>query len=160
MKIIGTLQMVDGRIVITPTKPIEFKYDQNKNYSLEIEPISGHRTIQQNKLLWALIDEICMKEYGSISRADEKYCDLLEKADVKSARIYVKPDAFYDLRNTYKYIKLMGTDNGYFVAKVFFGSSQMSTKEMAALIKTTIEYAYEINCPNVKEYKDLLERNQ
>lgn len=161
MKLVGKIQRLsNGQINITPTNYIDFDYVADKEYSVEFKPLGNKRTIQQNKYLWALINEICMTEDGNISKADETYCRLLQMAGAKYETIAIKQNAFIALKEIYRHITIRGKQKEWLICDVFYGSSKMTTTEMAQLLDTTINYAYEVGCPNVRYYVEMLEMNK
>lgn len=128
-------------------------------YTLEIKKPRNKRTLNQNALLWALVNEICIVEDGDLTNQEQVYLTLLEMSGAKSTIITIKKEAFEDMKKLVRHIKILNEVDkngvGYYVAQVFFGSSEYDTKEMAALIDTTIKYASELGI-ETDYYKELL----
>lgn len=151
---IGSLYRdLDGNGVVTFTTSIlrgfeELKsLDPFKDYSIEIKQIKSKRSLQQNRMLWGLIGLIDEKENGrrTAEGSEGIYITLLEMADAKVDFIAALPEAEKMLRQSFRAIKLVqpfrqgGQQMNLY--KVVSGSSKMNTKEMSALIDTTLDYA-------------------
>ena len=119
-------------------------------YRINCNVVKSKRTIEQNKLMWALIHEI------NVARGTERatddwniYTEALERAGAKYEYIAVLPEAEELLKQQFRAIKLMNsfehngrTFNSY---KVFYGSSKMNTKEMTLLLETVMDMAAEMD---------------
>ena len=119
-------------------------------YRINCNVVKSKRTIEQNKLMWALIHEI------NVARGTERatddwniYTEALERAGAKYEYIAVLPEAEELLKDQFRAIKLMNsfehngrTFNSY---KVFYGSSKMNTKEMTLLLETVMDMAAEMD---------------
>lgn len=113
-------------------------------YRLQLSEVRSKRSIQQNNLLWALIDDIARKTDND---PEDVYIHLLEKANAKYEYIACLPEAEPSLKASFRTIKLMNsfehngkTFNQY---KVYTGSSKMNTQEMGILLDETIKLAAE-----------------
>ena len=118
---------------------------KNGEYELSIKKVGNKRTAAQNRYLWELIGQICVKENGNRADDEEIYIQLLEQAGVKCEYIMGLPEIEMSLRRAFRSVKIVDhrdyNGKGMNVYKVFFGSSTMDTKEMASLIDKTIERA-------------------
>lgn len=151
---IGSLYRdLDGNGVVTFTTPILRGFEQLKeldpckDYSIEIKQIKSRRSLQQNRMLWGLIGLIDEKENGRHTAAGSEsiYITLLEMADAKVDFIAALPETEKMLRQSFRAIKLVQPfrqgSQKMNLYKVVSGSSKMNTKEMCALIDTTLDYA-------------------
>lgn len=160
MKIVAKIRKnEDGTITLIPPHNLEFKYDPDKEYFVDIMPYSSNRTLQQNKLMWKLLNSIAMKEDGNCSRVNELYCRMLETAHAKYTVIAIMPNAYDDFRRLYRHTIIEGKRGEYLMVKVFYGSSQMTTTEMSQLIDVIIDYAYKVGVEDIRAYEEMLEKN-
>ena len=125
--------------------------ETGKEYRVELNEVKARRTIEQNKLMWAVIHDIALQLYGA--RADsnsdwEIYLMALERAGAKYEYIAVLPQAEPILKEQFRAIKKTNsfehkgkTFNSY---KVYYGSSVMNTKEMTLLLETVLDIANEV----------------
>lgn len=119
--------------------------ENNKLYRLDIAEVKSQRSVQQNKLLWQIIDEIAT--FQAMDSMDI-YCELLELANASYEYICCTKEAEQKLRQSFravKYIKdveINGKNGSMY--KCFLGSSKMNVKEMNTLIDTAIAYGWEL----------------
>lgn len=161
MKLIGKIKRLDdGKIVLTPTRYIDFKYEQDKEYSIEISKLSNNRTVMQNKYLWSLINDICEYEDGNSINSLDLYCQLLQMANAKSTYLAFVPEALDSIKKLFRAVRIIKQDDKQITAQCFYGSSQFTKKEMAKLIDTTLRYASEcgLEQDKINYYEQLLER--
>lgn len=162
-----------GDIELTLTIPKQYhiqidKLDTERIYELDIKERSNQRTLAQNRMMWALIDEIDLKENG---RKSEDSVNELYKTFIKMARIYVRPVKFplEDLEAqsyVYRVIdvrQLKEYDGVMFVGGFgYLGSSHFKTKEMSDFVETILDYASKIGL-EITYYneglKNLIENN-
>lgn len=109
------------------------------------------RSLEQNKMLWRLIDKISLTENGSKQESEvmNVYSRLLEMANVKYDFILALKEAENSLRNNFRAVIDMKqsrivNNQELNIYKVYYGSSNFNTKEMSELIDFAIEYAYQI----------------
>lgn len=126
-------------------------------YSVEFCKKGNNRSINQNSLLWALINEICkVTGFDDI----ELYCQLLEMANAKFEYMMVLPQALDLLKKQFRATKVVENrvynDVDMLMVKVFYGSSTFTTKEMGQLIDITLNYASEYDI-DTTFYKELYE---
>lgn len=112
------------------------------------------RSLQQNKLLWALISRISDELNGEHTEDSTMkiYAELLLKAQVKRDLVALLPEAVETLKTQFRAVIPTGQSisshnektnktavlNTYWV---YYGSSKFNTKEMNELIDVTIAYA-------------------
>lgn len=116
--------------------------EKGKEYRFQATEIKSKRSIQQNNLMWKLIDEIAHKTGND---PEDVYISALEKSGAKYEYIACLPEAEQTLLKAFRTVKLMNqfehnnrTFNQY---KAFVGSSKMNTKEMSELLDTVIQMA-------------------
>ena len=128
------------------------------DYVLKIEEKGKKRSLEQNRYLWKLIEEIAQEMYGRKGKdiTEEIYCDMLEQCGVKSDIVSVIPQAEPRLRETFRRIRFLTTDGRMNQYKVYYGSSKFDTKEMSALIEVALDWAEEVGIPQAY-WRDLLE---
>lgn len=134
--------------------------EKNTLYRLKTSEVKSKRTIQQNKFMWSIIHEIACVDNGGLVTSDSEfdvYIEALERANAKFEYIRIKPEAIPLLKEHFRAVKELNrftTEKGVEMAqcKVFYGSSKMDIKEMATLLDTVIDMAYEREIP-VMEYR-------
>lgn len=84
---------------------------------IDIRPVKNKRTLDQNRLMWALLNRLALALSGGTPggvTAEQCYLDLLAEfgAEVETWRVPVK--ALPALRNTYRVVQMVELlDNGY-----------------------------------------------
>lgn len=107
----------------------------DKHYEVTIKHMSK-RSIEQNKMLWKNI-QIIAKETGSQNM--DVYCDLLVDADVKSEIVATVGEMQTAMKDCFRAIKFLNTNEGYYVYQAFIGSSKMTVKECSELLEKTFD---------------------
>lgn len=131
MKIVGTIKEIVSRIM---------ELDLSKTYQVEIKEPKSKRSLEQNKLLWELINLIAKE-----TKQDDMtvYCAMLEKANALSDYIITATEMEDALRKTFRGVKFVRKQdvNGKEcnIYKVYLGSSKMSVKEMSELLEITVQ---------------------
>lgn len=132
-------------------KQVIKELEDDKDYRLEFSEVRSKRSIEQNKLLWKIINEINTAYNGKYGSSDEYeiYTMLLERANAKYDFIACLPEAEEVLRKNFRAVKfikkvdLNGKEGNAY--KVFIGSSQMNINEMKVLINTALDVAAELD---------------
>lgn len=94
---------------------------------IDIRPVKNKRTLDQNRLMWALLNRLALALSGDTPggvTAEQCYLDLLGEfgAEVETWRVPVK--ALPALRNTYRVVQMVELlDNGYCMARLGLGST-------------------------------------
>lgn len=132
----------------------EFK---GKEIEITLKENKSQRSIEQNSMLWAIIENISLKLNGN--RADENlwkiYSDILVASNIKRELVAVLPEAVKILERTFRAviptgqkIKSMNEKTGkeaeLITVWVYLGSSTFNTKEMTELIDHAIDYAIKV----------------
>lgn len=164
MKFIAKVKDLTSLLAVTPTsKQVKFnKLKEDIDYIVTLEPLTDKkaRTIEQNKYLWKIVNEICLKEDGNRSRNYETYNNILQSAGTPYEDYYIKEVALNTFREHYHHIKVMGTeilDNElYYQVRAFKGISEMDTKEACMLIDKVKEYAHQVGVKFDEDYWEQL----
>ena len=122
-------------------------------YRLKASEVKSHRSIQQNKFLWNLLEEIAEADNGERYTTDDVwacYIEALERANAKCEILRIKPEAIPMLKEHFRAVRELNrfiTEKGVEMAqcKVFYGSSKMDISEMAKLIDMVLDMAAERN---------------
>ena len=126
--------------------------DPTKMYRVTIKEEKDSRSLQQNKMLWALIRKIAKAESGSrANKVDEEriYFDLLAKYG-QVEDIACKPEAVENLRRSegFRGMKVIGNYQGrkglMTYVQVVIGSSKYDTTEMNQLIEGALDMCAEL----------------
>lgn len=119
-----------------------------KKGDYEITEIGTSRSLNQNAMLWGLINQICRVEDGDEKGRDEKYLQLLEMSGAKTTLVSMPVEAVEQFKALVRHIRVLDTyeegEKQMATVEVFYGSSTFNTKEMTNLIDTTIWYASQL----------------
>lgn len=131
-------------------KEVIKELQEDKLYRLEMNEVKSKRSIEQNKLLWAIIEDINNVYNGRQSGKDDVYCMVLERANIESTRIACTEEAEEFLKSKFRAVKRLGetiTENGneLITYKCFIGSSKMNVKQMNELIEVALDIAKELD---------------
>ncbi len=97
---------------------------------IDIRPVKNKRTLDQNRLMWALLNRLALALSGGTPggvTAEQCYLDLLAEfgAEVEIWRVPVK--ALPALRNTYRVVQMVELlDDGYCMARLGLGSGSLT----------------------------------
>lgn len=118
-----------------------------KLYRVEIEEIKDKRSLRQNRYMWALLKEIAQEVNGDYN-SESIYCMCIEIANIKSFDFVCCEDAIKSLQSKFRVVKPFNRfeKDGikYVECRVYRGSSDMDTKEMALLIDTILDLATKV----------------
>ena len=126
----------------TPQEVIQWLFDQDKNKKFEIKEYHKKRSLNANAYAWTLIGKIADVVRNS---KEEVYIEMLKKYG-QSEIVSVLSDI--DVAEYFKYfeqiatVKLQGKNFTHY--KVFKGTSEYNTAEMAVFIDGVISEADEI----------------
>lgn len=127
------------------SKELIKELENDKLYRIDLSEVKSQRSIQQNKLLWEIIDEIAT--FQAMDSMDV-YCELLEMANASYEYICALPIAENKLRQAFRAVKFVkkvdinGKEGNMY--KCYYGSSKMNVKEMNKLIDKAISYGWEL----------------
>lgn len=129
-----------------------------KYYNVEFKEPKSKRSINQNKYMWALINEIA-EHIGEVDTY-ELYLQFLEIANAKIDYLIFEPSIVDKVRPYFRgmqFVRSVDVDGDIkHEYKVYLGSSQFDTKEMNRLIDVILNYAYEIGVENYEYYYENL----
>lgn len=122
----------------------------DKKLQVEVKIHKSQRSLEQNRLLWALLGKMANALSGNKRQVstEECYCVMLEEANVSYDYILALPEAEPMLRKSFRVIRKIDerevngkTLNLY---QCFIGSSKFNTQEMTELIEATLDKLSEL----------------
>lgn len=128
---------------------------------IEIKPVRDKRTLDQNRLMWALLNRLALALSGDTPggvTAEQCYLDLLAEfgAEVETWRVPVK--ALPALRNTYRVVQMVELlDDGYCMARLGLGSSNFDRQQMHEFIERIFDRLSESgvdDAETTEQYRD------
>ena len=133
--------------------------DTNKLYVVDIKEFKSKRSLEQNGLMWGLIDKVnkTINGFRATKQSElEIYCQLIEMAQIKRELVATIPEAKPTLESTFRVVREVGklkTDKGQELTKflLYKGTSQFNTEEMSRFIDALLDYAIESGV-DVREY--------
>lgn len=145
MKILAKLKSNKNGILSFETT-CNLPLESEKLYTLSINTYKSNRSLEQNSLLWGIIQQIS-DETGNDPM--DVYVDALENANVKYEWIGALAETENSLKAIYRAVKNYGTfltdKNVELVRyKCYLGSSKFNSKEMTALIDYLLCVASEL----------------
>ena len=124
-----------GKKVIFKFTGIIPNFDKDEEYILEVTPFTKSRSLEQNKMMWSIIQTIADMTGNDIW---DIYIEGLKKLDLKVEYIIALPEAEERLKEVFRAVKKVETriinDKEMIVFKCYYGSSTFNTKEMTILI--------------------------
>ena len=145
MRLKALINSTDKLLIV---KPIDFipKFEQDKIYSLDIKEYKNQRSLEQNRLMWAIIDEIS-KETGQDK--NDIYFTVLNDKGIKTERIPLTPEQvkYFSTRTRgMRFLYDIDTELGErSLYEIVIGSSKFNTKEMTELVDSFIRLAHSLN---------------
>ena len=128
---------------------IHWLFNQDKDKLFEIKENSKHRTLTQNAYAWSLINELANKL--NISKED-MYLKMLKDYG-QSTILSIKQEV--EINGFFKYYEIIGESELkgkiFIHIKVFKGSSQFNTKEMAIFLNGIIQECESVGIPTLTE---------
>jgi len=122
-----------------------YELEVDKMYSFDVKDYKSQRSLQQNAMMWAIINNIS-KETGQDDM--DIYITGLEHAKVKFDYIMALPEIERELKKAFRAVKIMENRNidgkTLTVFKCFYGSSKMDTQEMTLLMEYFINLASDL----------------
>lgn len=117
----------------------------SEKIEIEAKPYKSRRSLEQNRMLWALLGKIAYAVSGYTRRTDvdDVYCDLLAEANVKCEYLLALPEALPALRGAYRAVQSVGErvvgEKTLTVFRCYPGSSKFNVSEMNALIDLALD---------------------
>lgn len=140
MELIGKIEEIIPKL---------FELDRDKIYRLDFKEYKEHRSITANAYCWALINEL-----ANVTRLskEEVYLQMLQHYG-QSTIVSVISEV--DVTDYFKYYKVVGTSNlngkEFTHYKVYKGSSEYDTREMAILIDGIVQEANNLGIPTITD---------
>lgn len=128
---------------------------------VDIRPVKNKRTLDQNRLMWALLNRLALALSGDTPggvTAEQCYLDLLADygAEVETWRVPVK--ALPALRNTYRVVQMVELlDDGYCMARLGLGSSSFDRQQMHDFLERIFDRLAEAgvdDAETTQQYRD------
>lgn len=135
----GTVQEArGGRLIITAPEAVKIQPGD----VVKITKPNMSRTIAQNAMLWAIIQQIAdITGAGDPEHSMDIYCSILEEAGAKCEVLISPQGAEEILKSVFRVVRTIGiADAGdedhppLYQYRCYYGSSRMSTEEMGRLI--------------------------
>lgn len=145
MRIKGRLKRCNNN-VISFEIPYNVGLELGKDYTLEIKPYKSSRSLEQNALLWGLIQQIS-DETGN--EPMDIYIAALESADAKYDYLQGTEEVEDSLRKVFRAVKPLNSfvnekGNNIVTYKVWYGSSKYDVSQMTKLIDYVMNAASEL----------------
>ncbi len=134
----------------------ELKQITNAKISIDAKRYKSKRTLEQNRLLWALLGKMALAKSGTSNKVESEdcYCEMLEKANVECDFFLCLPQAKKTLEEKYRVVKECGERDVFDkktqqtkilkMYQVWIGSSSFDTKQMTELIELTLDKLAEL----------------
>ena len=125
-----------------PQEIIQWLFDQDKNKQFEIKEYHKKRSLNANAYAWALIGKIADVLRNS---KDEIYLEMLKKygqSEIVSVLSDINVTGYFKYFEEIATVKLQGKNFTHY--KVFKGTSEYNTAEMAVFIDGVISEADEL----------------
>lgn len=128
---------------------------------IDIRPVKNKRTLDQNRLMWALLNRLALALSGDTPggvTAEQCYLDLLGEfgAEVETWRVPVK--ALPALRNTYRVVQVVDLlDGGACIVRLGMGSSTFDRAQMREFIDRIFDRLSEAgvdDAETTQQYRD------
>lgn len=125
--------------------------------AVDIKTKKSGRSLEQNRYMWALINEIDKAINGSRSNDPWGiYINALKRTGAKSDTLIAVNEAEKDLKKAFRAVEFVQPyDDTRSVFRCYYGSSKMNTKEMTDLIDTLLDIASELDI-NTGYWEELL----
>ena len=129
---------------------LEETQNTEKKLEIDVKPYKSNRSLEQNRLLWALLGKMAYAISGNKRKvtSEECYCIMLEEANVDCDYLLALPETEPVLKKTFRVVRKIDervvngkTLNMY---QCFIGSSKFNTQEMTELIEATLDNLAEL----------------
>lgn len=155
VKVKQVFRNIKNQMLLVENIYTDLDLELDKEYSMEIKEVRSHRTLQQNKYMWALIHEIAHHESMNQSEV-EVYTLALEEANAKYIYLLGTPEVEEELKKNFRAVRVVRPtiENGkeFIVYKCFIGTSKMDTKEMTKVVDIIIAWAEELGIETDEKY--------
>ena len=128
---------------------------------IEIRPVRDRRTLQQNRLMWALLQKMAEAQGGGTpgsSSAEKCYLDMLEEFGPTIEMWWVPEKAVETLRRAHRVVDIMESlGDGYCIVRIGEGSSQFSPAEMGQFIDRIFDRLAEMGVQDADTTRQYME---
>ena len=145
-KLIGTKSELIKQI-------LDLKFEDNDFLKAEITRIKDKKTLQQNRYMWSLIDQIAQKQNQDEM---EVYCQALQEANAKYTWLEGLPEIKEKLLQVYRAVQITRYEERFgkqfAIFKCYEGTSKYDKKEMMELLEIIIGWAEELDIPTIRDF--------
>ena len=143
----------EGNTIIQLMGDGDLAYEEIKNcdkIEVTFRPYKSKRSIEQNRMLWALLTKIAVRTQGTERKSDtmEIYAQMLEETNVKHTYIMALEETKPQLEQVFRVVVDCGERkvNGKTlkVYRCYEGSSKYNTEEMSRLIDCCLDRCNEL----------------
>lgn len=128
---------------------------------IEVKPVRDRRTLQQNRLMWALLQKMAEATSGDTPggmTAEQCYLDMLADFGANTEMWRVPVQAVDALRRAYRVVQVMEyLDDGYCMVRIGEGSSQFSPVEMGQFIDRIFDRLAEMGVQDADTTRQYME---
>lgn len=143
-KLIGTKSELIKQI-------LDLKFEDNDFLKAEITRIKDKKTLQQNKYMWKLINQIAQKQNQDEM---EVYCQALQEANAKYTWLEGLPEIKEKLLQVYRAVQITRYEERFgkqfAIFKCYEGTSKYDKKEMMELLEIIVGWAEELDIPTIQ----------
>ena len=143
-KLIGTKSELIKQI-------LDLKFEDNDFLKAEITRIKDKKTLQQNRYMWSLIDQIAQKQNQDEM---EVYCQALQEANAKYTWLEGLPEIKEKLLQVYRAVQITRYEERFgkqfAIFKCYEGTSKYDKKEMMDLLEIIVGWAEELDIPTIQ----------
>ena len=143
-KLIGTKSELIKQI-------LDLKFEDNDFLKAEITRIKDKKTLQQNRYMWSLIDQIAQKQNQDEM---EVYCQALQEANAKYTWLEGLPEIKEKLLQVYRAVQITRYEERFgkkfAIFKCYEGTSKYDKKEMMNLLEIIVGWAEELDIPTIQ----------
>lgn len=117
---------------------------------VEVKKYKSKRSLEQNRLLWALLGKMAMAMSGraTAENTEDCYIAMLESASVKADFLIGLPEVAESLKQVYRIVRKVDErkEKGktVYMYQCFTGSSKFDTKQMTNLIEHVLDKLAEL----------------
>ena len=143
-KLIGTKSELIKQI-------LDLNFEDNDFLKAEITRIKDKKTLQQNRYMWSLIDQIAQKQNQDEM---EVYCQALQEANAKYTWLEGLPEIKEKLLQVYRAVQITRYEERFgkqfAIFKCYEGTSKYDKKEMMELLEIIVGWAEELDIPTIQ----------
>lgn len=143
----------DGTTIIQLEGEGNLAFEEIKNekqIEVTFRPYKSKRSLEQNRMLWALLGKIALTTQGTDRKSDtmEIYAQMLEETNVKPTYIMALEETKGALEQVFRVVIECGErevkGKTLKVYRCYEGSSKYNTEEMSRLIDCALDRCYQL----------------